>query len=547
MAGHGDSFDYVIVGAGTAGSLLAARLSEDPRCSVCVLEAGPADHHPFIHLPAGYIKMLQNPRYTWRFMTEPAAGTAGRRIATTQGRVLGGSSSINGLIYNRGQRADFDEWAERGNPGWSYAEVLPYFRRSEHRMGVADARYRGREGALPVTDIDWHHPISDAFMAAAEGAGIPRNADYNGASQDGVGTYQRVIHRGVRVSAAKAFLRSALRRANVLVLTGVQATAIDIADGRAVAVRYVRGGPGGALRRVQARREIIVCGGAINSPKLLQLSGIGPPALLRQHGIAVCHELAGVGENLRDHYAVRMVARVRNSLTINETVRGWRLLREMARWAAGRPSVLSLSPSLVHVFWKSAAALNRPDLQLTFTPASYREGIAGLLDVYPGMTCGVWQQRPQSLGHVRLASADPALPPLIQPNYLQAPIDQQVMIDGIRLGRRLLRAPALAAFYERETSPDPAQESDAELLDFARQLGSTVFHLIGTCRMGPRSDPTAVVGADLKLHGLDGLRVADASIMPTMPSANTAAATYMIAEKAADLIGGRSLPPAAQA
>ncbi len=534
-------FDYVVVGSGSAGSLLAARLSEDASATVCLLEAGPRDLHPFIHLPAGYIKTLQNPHLTWPFRTEPSAGTAGRSIATTQGRVLGGSSSINGLVYNRGQDIDFDHWVQRGNRGWSYAEILPYFRRSERRLGAGDDVYRGRDGALVVSDIDWSHPLCDAFIEGATSLGIPRNPDYNGAEQEGVGYYQRVIHRGMRMSSAKAFLGPAAGRANLAIKTGALAHRIELTDRRATGVHFVQGN--GAASSVRARREVIVCCGAINSPKLLQISGIGDGRLLQDIGVATRHDLPGVGENLRDHYAVRMTARVRNVQTINERVRGWRLAREAWRWAVGQPSVLSLSPSLVHVFSKSNEALDRPDLQITFTPASYREGIAGLLDSYPGMTCGVWQQRPESLGYVRAISPDPNLPPKIQPNYLSSSIDQRVLVDGIRLGRRLFRTEALKPFYDSEISPDPAVERDDELLDYARRMGSTVFHLIGTCRMAPDHDPKAVVGPDLKVHGLDGLRVADASIMPSMPSANTNATTYMIAEKAADLIRGRA-PPA---
>lgn len=540
--GADETFDYIVIGSGSAGSLVAARLSENAAATVCVLEAGPRDWHPFLHIPAGYIKTLQNPRLTWQFRAEPSAGTAGRTIGTTQGRVLGGSSSINGLIQNRGQDLDFDHWAQRGNRGWSYAEVLPYFRRSEKRLGIADEKYRGRDGGLIVSDIDWRHPLCEAFIEGAVSLGIPRNPDYNGARQEGVGYYQRVIHRGLRVSSAKAFLRPAARRPNLSIRTEALVSRIEIADGRASAVRYARGGQSRAIR---ARREIILCCGAINSPKLLQISGVGPGAVLNQIGVPVIRDLPGVGENLRDHYAVRMTARVKNVETINENARGWRLAREAARWALGLPSILSLSPSLVHVFARSNPALDRPDLQITFTPASYREGIAGLLDSYPGMTCGVWQQRPESVGYVRATSADPSATPRIQPNYLSDPIDQRVMIEGVRLGRRLFRTGPLALYYQGETSPDPKLERDDEILDYIRRMASTVFHLMGSCRMGPEDDRMAVVGPDLKVRGVDGLRIADASIMPTMPSANTNASTYMIAEKAADLMLGRPpLPPA---
>ena len=544
MANEGadETFDYIVVGSGSAGSLLAARLSENETTTVCVLEAGPRDWNPFLHIPAGYIKTLQNPRLTWQFRTEPSAGSAGRTIGTTQGRVLGGSSAINGLVQNRGQDLDFDHWAQRGNRGWSYAEVLPYFRRSEKRLGKSDEKYRGRDGGLIVSDIDWRHPLCEAFVQGAMSLGIPRNDDYNGADQEGVGYYQRVIHRGLRVSSAKAFLTPALRRSNLSVRTDALVSRVEFSDGRAVAVRYSWGGQ---ARRLHARREIVMCCGAINTPKLLQISGVGPGAVLNGIGAPVIIDLPGVGENLRDHYAVRMTARVKNVETINEKTRGWRLAREIALWSLGRPSILSLSPSLVHVFARSNPALDRPDLQITFTPASYKEGIAGLLDSYPGMTCGVWQQRPQSVGYVRATSTDPAATPRIQPNYLSDPIDQRVMIDGVRLGRRLLRTAALAPYYVGETSPAPKLESDDEILDYIRRMASTVFHLMGSCRMGPPDDPMAVVGPDLRVRGVDGLRIADASIMPSMPSANTNAATYMIAEKASDMILGR--PPLAPA
>lgn len=531
--------DFVIVGAGTAGCLLADRLSENPANSVCVIEAGPRDRHPFIHLPAGYIKTLFNPAYTWPFTTEPSDGSAWRSIATTQGRTLGGSSSINGLVYNRGQAADYDTWAQMGNPGWSYADVLPYFRRSERRIGEGDDALRGRDGRLHVTDIDWRHPLLDAFVQGAQSLGIPLNPDYNGAAQDGVGYYQRVIHKGLRRSAARSFLSAARKRPNLDLIVNAQVARVDFAGRRAVGVTLRR--PDGTERSISARREVIVAGGAINSPKLLQLSGIGPADLLEAIGVRPVHVLEGVGENLRDHWAVRVVARVKGVATINRMVVGLPLLAEAVRWALGRPNVLAVSPSLAHVFWKSDEDRSTPDLQMTFTPASYREGVAGLLDSYDGMTCGVWQQRPESTGYVRVCSSDPRENPLIQPNYLASEIDRQAIVGGIRLARRLLETDALAPYLVGRESPGPELETDDELLDFARRKGSTVFHLIGTCRMGPAHDGRAVVDSRLRVHGVEGLRVVDASIMPSMPSANTMAATYMIAEKGADAIltGGR--------
>ena len=540
-----DVFDYVIVGSGAAGSVLAHRLTEDPGVTVCVLEAGPPDRHPYIHVPGGFIKMLFNPQYTWQFKTEPSDGTAGRRILTTQGRTLGGSSSINGMVYNRGQRADFNTWAQRGNRGWSYVDVLPYFKRTERRLGLCDTRYHGTEGRLPVTDIDWIHPICEAFIDGAVQLGIPRCADYNGEAQEGVGYFQRAIYRGWRHSAARVFLHPARAR-GLVVRTDARAAAILFEDKRAIGVRYVNERQRSEQHEVHARREVIVCCGTANTAKLLQISGVGPAALLSSIGVPVVHELPGVGENFRDHYSVRFVARVKGIRTMNELSRGMGLAGQIARWAAGRPSILALSPSLVHWFWKSDDTLDFADLQGVFSPASYKEGFVGLLDDYPGMTCGVWQHRPESTGYVRARSADPFEDPAIQPNYLAHPSDRAVLLAGMKLARRLLRSPVLAAWFDHESLPGERVQSDDELLDFARRYGSTSYHLIGTARMGPASDPTAVVDDELRVHGMRGLRVVDASIMPVMPSANTYASTMMIAEKAADLIRGRPALPAVE-
>src|SRR5579872_4786250 len=540
----GECFDYVIVGGGTAGSLLANRLTEDSRTTVCVIEAGPPDWHPFIHIPAGFIKILHNPVYIWNFSTEPTAATAGRTIPATQGRVLGGSSSINGMIYNRGQRGDYDHWAQLGNRGWSYADVLPYFRRTERRMG-GDDLYRGRDGNLVVSDSAWRHPICEAFMASAESIGIPRNSDYNGASQAGVGYMQRAIHRGYRWSASRAFLWPARSRRNLEIRTRSRVLRLLAQGRRAVGVRYVDDRAG--TRAAYARREVILSAGTINTARLLQLSGIGPGDLLQEKGIPLLHELRGVGANFRDHYCVRLVARVKGvGSTINERSHGLRFGGEVARWLLGWPSILSLSPSVMHLFWKSDEALDAPDLQGVFSPASYREGIVADLDDFPGMTLGFYQQRPESSGYVRLRSPDPLEQPAIQPNYLASPRDQRVLLSGLRLGRRVLGAPVLAPYMETETFPGPSVQSDDELLEYARRYGSTVYHFAGTARMAPRSDAGAVVDDELRVHGMENLRVVDASVMPMMPSGNTCVPVLMIAEKAADMIRGLSPLPAAE-
>ena len=532
----GDEFDYIIIGAGAAGSVLANRLSENPSATVCVLEAGPPDRNPWIHIPAGFTKTLFDPACTWQFKTEATQNTGGRRISTTQGRTLGGSSSVNGMIYNRGQPADFDSWAQRGNRGWGYADVLPYFRRSERRIGFGDDGVRGREGHLPITDMDWINPVSEAFIAGCIGLGIPRNPDYNSGDQAGVGYFQRAILNGRRVSAARAFLKPAMSRPNLDVRTNARASAVVLEGKRAVGVRYLLE-RGGTPREVHARREVIVSAGTVNTARLLQVSGIGPVELLGRIGVPVLHALRGVGENFRDHYATRFVVRAKEGVrTLNEFARGWRLASQVARWGLRQPSILAVAPSHVHVFWKSDEALDAPDLQCVFTPGSYKEGKTYILDDYPGMSAGAWQHRPESTGWVRARSTDVFEDPEIQPNYLSDPMDRRVHLGGMRLVRRMLSTPELAPFVDCEIMPGREVQSDDELLDFSRRSGTTTFHLIGTARMGPETDPSAVVDDRLRVHGIAALRVVDAAIMPSMPSANTSATTLMIAEKAAELM-----------
>ena len=534
-----DTFDYVIVGAGSAGSVLANRMSEDPKTSVCVLEAGPSDWHPFIHIPAGFIKTFYDRNVNWLYDMEPGPWTGGRRILAPRGKTLGGSSSINGHVYNRGQHADFNTWAQLGNRGWGYADVLPYFRRLERRIGDGDETYRGRDGALTVTDIDWKHPLCEAFIEGANSIGIPTNPDYNGATQEGVSYAQRTILNGRRVSAATSFLTPVLGRSNLTVRTHAHATSIVFDGKHATGVKYSQGGAAGKPTHVRARREVLLSGGTYNSPQLLQLSGVGPPDLLKRLGIPVQHALAGVGENLRDHYAPRVVARVKNTETINERARGLKLAAEIAKWGVARKGILALSPTLIYCFWHSGETAETSDLQLTFTPASYREGVQGQLETEPGMTVASWQQRPTSRGFVHARSSDPFEQPFIQPNYLAEEFDRRVLLAGMKLARRLLKTKPLEQYYDREDVPGPNVQSDDELLDVARQRGTTTFHPAGTCRMGPLSDPTAVVDDQLRVHGIEGLRVIDASIMPLMLSANLNAATMMIADKASDMLRGR--------
>jgi len=488
--------------------------------------------------------VLFNPAFTWQFSTEPGENTNGRRVPVPVGRTLGGSTAINGLVYNRGLPSDYDAWAAAGNRGWSYAEVLPYFKRTERKIGVGDDRFRGRKGEMPITDMDWIHPICEAFIAGAQTAGIPRNPDYNGARQEGVGYYQRNIHHGWRQTTARTFLRPARKRPNLEVRTQATATSVIFEGKRAVGVRYVRSNAPGSAREVRAQREVILSCGAMNTPRLLQLSGVGPGPLLQSLGAPLVHALPGVGENLRDHYSIRLVGKVRDTITMNEMAVGLRLQVQILRWLLRHPNILALSPSLVHWFWKSREGLAEPDLQGVFTPASYREGYVGVLDQYPGMTCGVWQHRPFSVGHVRARSLDPFEPPIVQPNFLTDERDQQVLLGGMKMARLLLRTPPLTPYFAEEMMPGPGVTTDAELLDFARTYGASCYHVMGTARMGPANDPSAVVDDELRVRGITGLRVADASIMPNMPSANICAATMMIAEKASDMIRGR---PAAAA
>jgi choline dehydrogenase len=539
-----ETFDYVIIGSGSAGSVLTNRLSEDEATTVCVLEAGPRDWHPYIHLPAGFIKTFHMRSINWAYQQEPGPFTAGRSIYAPRGKTLGGSSSINGHIYNRGQRQDFDTWAQVGNRGWSYADVLPYFKRMERRIGWGEDTYRGRTGPLTVSTMDWKDKLCEAFMAGAMSLGIPRNPDYNGAIQEGVSYAQRTIRNGLRVSAATAFLHPARKRPNVEVRTHAHATQIIFEGKRAVGVRYMKGGRGGTPMQLRASKEVILSGGSYNSPQLLQLSGVGSADLLRSHGIEVRHALPGVGEGLQDHYAPRSVARVKNIKTINELRQGWRLWVEALKWATTRRGLLSLSPTMVYCFWHSGETSESSDLQLTFTPASYKEGVQGALEDLPGMTVTSWQQRPESRGYVRIRSSDPFQQPIIQTNYLTAELDRRVVVAGMKLARRLLKSAPLAPYYAYEDFPGPNVQSDDEFLEAATQRGTTTFHPGCTCRMGPADSSWAVVDDQLRVHGLEALRVIDASIMPRMISANLNASTLMIADKASDLIRGRIAPEA---
>ncbi|MFT3721886.1 GMC family oxidoreductase [Pseudorhodoferax sp.] len=534
-----DTFDYVIVGAGSAGSALAGRLAEAGH-TVCVLEAGPPDSNPFIRIPAGYIKNLFNDRLVWRFRSGPIPGTDGRTIELTQGRVVGGSGSINGMVHNRGQSADFDGWAALGNPGWSYEEVLPYFKKAETRIGPADERYRGRSGPMIVTDPITPGPLCDLFVEAVKSLGYPHVADSNAEVQDGVGPWQFIIDtRGLlpqRRSAARAYLHPALKMGRVDLRTDSPATRVLLEGRRAVGVRYRAGGPDAPEREVRAGREVIVCGGALNTPRLLQISGIGDAEHLQSIGVQALAHLPGVGANLVDHFNLRVAVKVKDVPTINERGRGLPLAWEIAKYFVGRPSILAMGPVPMRFFFRSEASLPRPDLQVSFTPGSYQEGLPGLLDHYPGMTLGGHKQRPDSRGWVRARSANIDELPEVQPNYLSDESDQRAMVAVVKMARAVLQSRPFAPYYVDEVFPGNDVRSDDEILAFSRQRGGTVYHHNGTARMGPDSDPMAVVDARLRVRGLTGLRVADASVMPSPISGATNAAAIMIGEKAADMV-----------
>ena len=525
-----EAADYVIVGAGSAGSVLAYRLSEDPDVKVLVIEAGGSERHPYVEMPVGFIKTINDSRFNWCFETEPTDAVKGRAIHFPRGKVLGGSSAINGHLYVRGQRLDYDTWGQLGNRGWSYEDVLPYFKKSETRPG-GDPAFRGTEGPLHVSDIHERHPLCEAFLAGAGELGLKRNDDYNGATQEGCCYYQRTIRNGRRWSAAHAFLRPAMRRANVDVVSEAMVREITFEGRRATGIRFTRWGQ---ERFAQARRAVILAAGAIQTPQLLQVSGIGPGEVLKSIGVAVRHEMAGVGEGFQDHYAVRVAARVKNQGTLNERARGFNLMAEVAKWYATGKSMIAFSPSHVAAFVRSEPHLEAPDLQFVFTPASYSENTIGQLQEFPGMTTGAWQMRPESRGYVRARSGDIHEAPVIQPNYLTHEGDQRAIVAGMKQCRAFLGTSPLAPYFDGETLPGKDVQRDDELLEYARERGATVYHAVSSCRMGP--DDMAVVDDQLRVKGIDNLRVIDASVMPTMPSANTNAATLMIAEKGADLL-----------
>jgi choline dehydrogenase len=525
--------DYVIVGAGSAGCVLANRLSADGHHSVLLLEAGPRDSYPWIHIPIGYAKTMFNPKVNWCFYTEPQPEMNGRRIYWPRGKTLGGSSAINGLIYIRGQREDYDRWAAAGNPGWSYADVLPYFKRLEHAVD-GDAAFHGRDGPFWCSPIGRKHELIEAVIAAGNELGLPRNGDFNGPDQEGVGYYHLSTRNGWRCSTASAYLRPARGRPNLRVETDARALKVNFAGRRATGVVYRANG---ADLTAAARREVLLCAGAVQTPQLLQLSGVGSRALLDSLGIAVVQPLPGVGENLQDHLQARVIFECTKPITTNDDLNSWwRTMLIGLDYLVTRGGPMGVGINQGGIFARVDPGAATPDVQ--FHVATLSSDMAGSpTHRFSGFTLSVCQLRPESRGFVRIVSSDPLASPAMQPNYLSTPRDRQMLVGGIRLARSLAGTRALSPYVKREYRPGAAAQSDEELLEFAKNTGGTIFHASSTCKMGDIArDPSSVVDAALRVHGVDGLRVVDCSVMPTLVSGNTNVPVIMIAEKAADMI-----------
>jgi choline dehydrogenase len=522
--------DYIVVGAGSAGCAVAARLSEEVGARVVLLEAGSRDTNPWLHVPIGYARTMYHPTLSWNLVTEPEPELHNRRIPWPRGRTLGGSSAINGLLYLRGQAEDYDHWRQLGCTGWAFDDVLPFFRRAEDQERGED-RLHGKGGPLAVSDLRDRNPLAMAFIEAAAELGFPRNDDFNGETQEGAGLFQVTARNGWRCSSATAYLKPARGRENLIVVPDAHAEGVVLEGQRAVGVRYRQHG---AVVTIRARREVILCGGAIASPHLLLLSGIGPAAHLQAVGVPVRHDLPQVGRNLQDHFQARASYRVKGPGSLNTRVSS--LLGKLAmgaEFALRRSGPLTVSAGTAGLFARVLPGSATPDVQYHFLPFSSSKTMMELHD-FPGMTISACQLRPESRGTITLASPDPLAKALIHANYLATETDRRCMVEGIKLARRLAATRAFAGIIEAEVSPGPALGEDSEILDWIRATGGTIYHPSGTCRMG--GDPASVVGPDLRVRGIGGLRVADASIMPTVVSGNTNAPCIMIGEKCAAMV-----------
>lgn len=530
------TYDYIIVGGGSAGCALANRLSREASRRVLLLEAGGEDRNPLIHIPLGFAFLMNHKTLNWGYSTEPEAELMGRRIKWPRGRVLGGTSAINGMVYIRGQRQDYDHWAELGCEGWDYASVLPYFKRAEHKAEGGD-HWHGRGGPLWVEEFSVQERLSlaDMFIQAAMETGLPFNPDFNGSDQEGAGYYQKNIRRGRRQSTKRCYLDPVRGRPNLKVVTHALVSRVLIEDGRAVAVEYRNGRePAGERQRAVCRGEVILCGGTVNTPQLLELSGIGSGERLGALGIPVVHDLPGVGENLQDHLTINVIQGLHGVPTFYEETRPLAMLKNLGRYARNGGGLLAHPAAQVGVFFRSSEDCDRPDAQIHFAPAASESDSAGNMKTCPGTTATVCHLRPQSRGSVHIQCSDPNIAPAIRANYLASADDQAALVAAVKRVRDCFAAPALAPHRGREFLPGEAIQGDAQLLTFIREHAESVYHPVGTCRMG--SDPDSVVDERLQLRGISGLRVADASVMPTIVSGNTNAPTIMIAEKCADMI-----------